>query len=74
LIRALLLAALLVGCTAPMPHFPPCPPSVPARLRPHEPLVPLEVRVELAREAERARGNAGAVAVETRDAWIRNPK
>lgn len=61
-----MLLALLAGCAA-QPR-PTCPGSipVPAPLRPHENVGRLEIRVELAREAERARGDACAAALGVR--------
>ena len=70
-------ALLLAGCaTRAPPQFPACPqpPVTPTSLRPHEPVVALEIRVEIAREAERRRGDACAAAVAARDAWIRSIK
>lgn len=69
--RAVILIALLAGCSVP-PQFPGCPPpvAVPAPLGRHETVGQLEIRVELARERERSRGNACADAVTARDAWI----
>lgn len=79
MIRGLVPLLLLVGCSvapAPIaiPTFPSCPPrvAVPGPLLAHESLSVLEVRVELAREAERARGDACAAASLARDNWIRN--
>lgn len=74
--RAIILLALLAGCSAVPPQFPPCPPSVsvPAPLRKGENVGKLEIRVELAREAERSRGDACADAVAARDAWINRQK
>lgn len=76
--RAIILLALLVtGCTTVSPpQFPPCPPSVavPAPLHKGENVGKLEIRVELAREAERSRGDACADAVAARDAWINRQK
>lgn len=76
MIRAVALVALLAGCSAPVPPtFPACPTSVrvPASL-PRNPTRAqadaLEIRVELAREAERERGDACAAAAAAMRAWI----
>lgn len=69
--RALLLVALLAGCAvAPKPRAPTtaCPPPVPvpAGLSGHHrpaAIAALEIRVELAREAERRRGDDCAAAL-----------
>lgn len=70
--RAIIILALLVGCSVQAPQFPPCPTpvAVPAPLRKGENIGKLEIRVELAREAERTRGDVCQVAVDARDAWI----
>lgn len=72
--RWLFVALPLAGCATP-PIFPECPPSVaiPAplpRIRTMAMLDAFEIRVELAREAERRRGDACAAAVVVRDVWI----
>ena len=73
MIRAVAIALLLAGCSAPAPRFPPCPPTVavPAAA-PRKPTRAQadaqEIRVEIAREAERRRGNACAAALDARDA------
>ena len=77
MMRAAWLSFVLVACSAhPIP--PPtlsCPPSiaVPApltKVRTPDMLAAFQVRVELAREAERARGDACAAALAERDALI----
>lgn len=67
----LLILLLLAGCATP-PAFPNCPDPVPvpAALRKGETVGKLEIRVELAREAERARGDACAAAVEAMRRFI----
>lgn len=78
---AFLAAALLGGCaTAPaLPPVPaalthcPCAPSVPApppRVRTPERIARFAVALELAREAERARGDACAETLEALNDWL----
>jgi hypothetical protein len=78
MIRSVALLALLAGCSMARvpPQFPACPAPgpVPEPLRPHEAVGALEIRVELAREAERRRADACADAVAARDEWIRRTK
>lgn len=62
--RWLVLLLALAGCSGPVPPTCPGPVPVPARLHPHESVGALEIRVELARERERRRGDACAEAVE----------
>lgn len=66
------LLVILAGCSVAPPQFPACPGPVPtpAPLGRHETVGPLEIRVEIAREKERARGDACAAAVDARDKWI----
>lgn len=76
---ALALILLLVGCARAVPVFPVCPPPVPVpasvpRVRTQAQMNQLEVAVELAREAERHRGDACADAAAARDAWISGGK
>lgn len=73
-----LILTLLVGCSAPVsvvhaPSFPECPASIPipAPLRKHETVGALEIRVEIAREDERARGDACAAAVDAMRAFLK---
>lgn len=73
--RVIILLAFLSGCGVKAPSFPQCPApvAIPAPAPPHPTHAQenvLEIRVELAREAERARGDACAEAVAARDAWI----
>jgi type IV pilus biogenesis protein CpaD/CtpE len=73
LTRAIILLALLAGCsTAPPPDFPACPDrvAIPAPLHKGENVGKLEIRVELWAEKLLARGDACQVAVDARDAWI----
>lgn len=77
MIRTLILLATLAGCSSPAapPRFPECPGpvAVPVGAPPNPTpaqVGALEIRVELARERERNRGNACADAVTARDAWI----
>lgn len=75
--RALILLALLAGCTPSVPpQFPACPPpiAVPAPLHKDENVGKLEIRVELGREAERKRADECQAAIEARDVWIRSRK
>ncbi|HTI81719.1 MAG TPA: hypothetical protein VL614_14825 [Acetobacteraceae bacterium] len=78
--RALALALLLAGCSAPVPPaFPDCPAPVatPAGVPKHPTRAQtdaLEIRVELWAESLLHRGNACADAVDARDAWIRTLK
>ena len=69
--RVLLLLALLTGCAAP-PRFPECPGpvAVPAALHPREMVGTLEIRVELAREAERNCGDRCATSAAAMKKWI----
>lgn len=74
MIRAMALACLLCSCGAHVPpQFRSCPDPVPvpAALRKGESIGKLEIRVELAREDERARADACAEAVIERDNWIK---
>ena len=71
--RALAVLLVLAGCSGPVPpQFPPCPGPVPApaRLHTHEGVGTLEIRVEVAREAESKRANACAASVEAMRKWI----
>lgn len=72
MIRALVMALLLAGCSATPPQFPACPGSipVPAALRKGENVGKLQIRVELAREEERARGDACAASADAMRKWI----
>lgn len=76
--RAIILCAILAGCAIetprpPAPDFPECPASIPipAPLRKHETVGALEIRVEIAREDERARGDACAAAVDAMRAFLK---
>jgi hypothetical protein len=75
LTRTLALLALLAGCSVSPPQppqFPACPGSVPvpAALRKGESVGKLEIRVEIGREAERARGDACAASSDAMRKWI----
>lgn len=66
---------LLAGCTTAPPKFSACPPApltpAPAPKKATAKMISdLEIRVEIAREAERARGDACAEAVRERDLWM----
>jgi hypothetical protein len=77
LTRALILLALLAGCSGPAPVIvPDCPGPVPvpAPLHAHENVGKLEIRVELAREAEKKRGDACASSVDAMRVWIKELK
>jgi hypothetical protein len=77
--RIVVVLVLLSGCStvSGAPQFPECPAPVPvpapsARIHtPHE-IGKLEIRVELARERERKRGDACAAAVDAMKAWMEN--
>lgn len=76
--RALFPLLLLAGCAAHQqaPRIS-CPdpvaiPAVPPRVRTAEQIASFAIRLELAREAERGRGNACAAALDELNAWIRS--
>jgi hypothetical protein len=78
-VRALAVLLLLAGCAAkPTPVPPPavdCPssvgvPAAPPRVRTPKVLAQFAISLELAREAERGRGDKCAAAVETLERWI----
>lgn len=78
MIRMVLVVLVLTGCSIgqSVPTFPACPAPIPVpaptvRKPNAKQIAQLEIRVELAREAERARGDACAEAVMERDQWIR---
>lgn len=80
-IIALLLVVLLGACAAnpprALPAFPPCPSpvAVPAPVPPHptrQQVDALQIRVELAREAERDRANACAAAFKAILDWAQS--
>lgn len=71
----ILLALLTASCATKPPTFPDCPPSLPVpsptvRKPSARQIAELEIRVEIAREAERARGDACAETVDSMRAWI----
>lgn len=74
--RAVVLLLLLAGCAAhPQPPAVDCPgavgvPAAPPRVRTPKVLASFAIRLELAREAERARGDKCAAAVVTLQNWI----
>jgi hypothetical protein len=73
--RALALALLLAGCAVEPPTFANCPGAVPVPaplplISARPVLERFAVRLELAREAERTRGDACAAASAGRAAWI----
>lgn len=79
MMRAAALMLLLSGCATPgvavLPAFPDCPgpiaiPAAPPRIRTPERIGRFAVALELAREAERARGDACAAAVEAMRRFI----
>ncbi len=74
--RILAVALLLVGCGVTQPPTADCPPparvpAAPPRIRTPAMIARFAVELELAREAERRRGDACAAAVEALTAWIR---
>lgn len=72
----LLATALLVGCGHPEPlTIAACPPEIPVpapipRIRTTQMVSALQIREDLAREAERARGNACAQSNSELTAWV----
>lgn len=76
--RALIIVLLLAGCAvkAEAPRIS-CPgpvsvPAAPPRIRTADHIAEFAIRLEVAREAERSRGNACAAALNDLNAWIRS--